>query len=73
MLDVSPVMLIGAHVGSLKTAVERGVERDCDAVQIFNQSPRMWKPPAYSEDEHFAPFRAALEGTGIEAVLIHGV
>jgi deoxyribonuclease-4 len=66
-------MLIGAHVGSLKTAVERGVERDCDAIQIFNQSPRMWKPPAYSEDEHFAPFRAALEDTEIEAVLIHGV
>ena len=66
-------MLIGAHVGSLKTAVERGIERDCDAIQIFNQSPRMWKPPAYDEDEHFAPFRAALEDSDIQAVLIHGV
>ena len=60
-------------MGSLKTAVERGVERECDAIQIFNQSPRMWKPPAYSEDEHFAPFRDALAGSDVGAVLIHGV
>lgn len=73
MLEPRPAMLIGAHVGSLKTAVERGVERDCDAIQIFNQSPRMWKPPAYTEDEHFAPFRTAMADSPIEAVLIHGV
>jgi deoxyribonuclease-4 len=66
-------MLIGAHVGSLKTAVERGIERECDSIQIFNQSPRMWAPPAYSEEEHFAPFRAALADSGIRSVLIHGV
>jgi deoxyribonuclease-4 len=66
-------MLIGAHVGSLKTAVERGIERDCDAIQIFNQSPRMWKPPAYSEAEHFAPFRESLAASPIQTVLIHGV
>ena len=73
MLEPPAVMLVGAHVGSLKTAVERGVERECEAIQIFNQSPRMWKPPAYSEDEHFAPFREAMAGSDIEAVLIHGV
>ena len=73
MLDVRADMWIGAHVGSLKTAVERGVERDCEAIQIFNQSPRMWKPPAYSEDEHFAPFREALAASDIRIVLIHGV
>ena len=45
-------MLIGAHVstaGGLDKAVERGVERDCDAIQIFHQSPRMWRPTAYDE------------------------
>lgn len=73
MLEPRTDMLIGAHVGSLKTAVERGVALGCEAVQIFNQSPRMWKPPAYDEDEHFAPFRAAREASGIGAVLIHGV
>src|SRR3712207_8987002 len=40
-------MLIGAHVspaGGLVKAHARGVERGCDAIQIFNQNPRMWRP-----------------------------
>ena len=40
-------MLIGAHVspaGGPAKAVERGTERGARAIQIFNQSPRMWKP-----------------------------
>jgi deoxyribonuclease-4 len=68
-------MLIGAHVsqaGGLEKAVERGVERGCEAIQIFNQSPRMWRPTAYSEED-FAAFRAAMEPTPIRAVLIHAV
>jgi deoxyribonuclease-4 len=68
-------MLIGAHVsnaGGLPRAVERGVDRDCQAIQIFNQSPRMWRPTAYSEDD-FAEFREAMAASPIEAVLIHAV
>jgi len=68
-------MLIGAHVsqsGGLATAVERGRELDARAIQIFNQSPRMWRPTAYDEDD-FAQFRAARERTRIGAVLIHAV
>jgi deoxyribonuclease IV len=68
-------MLIGAHVsnaGGLEKAVERGVERGCQAIQIFNQSPRMWRPTAYDEDD-FAAFNAAREGTTVKAVLIHAV
>jgi deoxyribonuclease-4 len=68
-------MLIGAHVsqaGGLAKAVERGVERECDAIQIFNQSPRMWRPTAYHEDD-FAAFRAAMQASRIKAVLIHAV
>jgi deoxyribonuclease-4 len=68
-------MLIGAHVsnaGGLDKAVERGVERGCDAIQIFNQSPRMWRPTAYTEDD-FAAFREAREESPIGAVLIHAV
>jgi deoxyribonuclease-4 len=68
-------MLIGAHVsnaGGLDKAVERGVERGCHAIQIFNQSPRMWRPTAYGEDD-FAAFREALAPTKIGAVLIHAV
>lgn len=68
-------MLIGAHVsqaGGLDKAVERGVERGCRAIQIFNQSPRMWRPTRYGADD-FAAFREALAGSGIEAVMIHAV
>src|ERR1700730_5615425 len=68
-------MLIGAHVsnaGGLALAVGRGVERGCQAIQIFNQSPRMWRPTAYGEDD-FAEFRAAIDDSPIEAVLIHAV
>ncbi len=68
-------MLIGAHVsnaGGLPKAVERALERECDALQIFNQSPRQWKPTGYT-DEDFAAFREAREGTRIDGVLIHAV
>jgi deoxyribonuclease-4 len=68
-------MLIGAHVstaGGLQNAVERGAERDCSAIQVFNQSPRMWRPTAYTDDD-FSAFRQALGGTGIKAILIHAV
>jgi deoxyribonuclease-4 len=68
-------MLIGAHVstaGGLQRAVERGVERSCSAIQVFNQSPRMWRPTAYDEED-FAAFRRSLRETKIGAVLIHAV
>lgn len=68
-------MLIGAHVspaGGLAKAVERGVERGCRAIQIFNQSPRMWRPTRYGEED-FAAFRSAVADTEIGATLIHAV
>jgi deoxyribonuclease-4 len=68
-------MLIGAHVspaGGLPKAIERGVERGCRAIQIFNQSPRQWKPTAY-RNEDVAAFRQALADSPIDAVLIHAV
>jgi deoxyribonuclease-4 len=68
-------MLIGAHVsqaGGLDKAIERGTERGCEAIQIFNQSPRMWRPTAYDEDD-FDAFRAAIKPSPIRAVLIHAV
>jgi deoxyribonuclease-4 len=52
--------------------VERGTERGCQAIQIFNQSPRMWRPTAYDEDD-FEAFRAAIKPSPIKAVLIHAV
>jgi deoxyribonuclease IV len=68
-------MLIGAHVspaGGLSKAIQRGVERGCEAIQIFNQSPRMWKPTSY-RDEDVAAFREAMADSPIQAVLIHAV
>ena len=68
-------MLIGAHVspaGGLAKAIERGEERGCRAIQIFNQSPRMWRPTAYGEED-YAAFRKAMDSSSIDAVLIHAV
>jgi deoxyribonuclease IV len=68
-------MLIGAHVspaGGLPKAIERGVERGCRAIQIFNQSPRMWKPTTYREED-VAAFKQAMAASPIDAVLIHAV
>jgi deoxyribonuclease IV len=68
-------VLIGAHVspaGGLAKAIERGVERGCTAIQIFNQSPRMWKPTVY-RDEDVAAFREAMDSSPVDAVLIHAV
>jgi deoxyribonuclease-4 len=68
-------MLIGAHVspaGGPAKAVERGVERDCQAIQIFNQNPRAWRSTPYS-DEQVTAFHHALGASGVRALLIHAV
>jgi deoxyribonuclease-4 len=68
-------MFVGAHVstsGGLAKAVERGEERGCESIQIFNQSPRMWRPTKYGEED-FAAFREAMDASGVEAVVIHAV
>jgi deoxyribonuclease-4 len=68
-------MLIGAHVstsGGLDKAIERGAEIGCESIQIFNQSPRMWRPTKYSEED-FARFREAMDSSTVEAVVIHAV
>jgi len=68
-------MLIGAHVstgGGLFRAIERAEERLCDAIQVFNQSPRMWRPTRYSDDD-FTAFRVAMEGSRVEVIAIHSI
>ena len=52
-------MLFGAHVsseGGIDKAVDRGAELGCEAMQVFTQSPRMWRPTAHKE-ESLARFR----------------
>ncbi len=68
-------MLIGCHVstaGGLALAVERGIDSGSDAIQIFNQSPRMWRPTNYSDDD-FAEFRQAIGASRIDSATIHAV
>jgi deoxyribonuclease IV len=68
-------MLIGAHVstaGGLDKAIERGAELGCESIQIFNQSPRMWRPTKYGPDD-FAAFREAMADSPIKAAVIHAV
>ncbi|HEX7278115.1 MAG TPA: deoxyribonuclease IV [Solirubrobacterales bacterium] len=73
--ELSLGMLIGAHVstgGGLANAVARGVERGCESIQIFHQSPRMWRPTNHTEED-FAAFREAMDSSPVEAVIIHAV
>lgn len=68
-------MLVGAHVstaGGLVQAHGRGMEIGCDAIQVFNQSPRMWKPTRWKDDD-MAEFRSLMDSGPIESVVIHAV
>src|SRR4051812_46653454 len=68
-------MWVGCHVstaGGLATAIGRGEERGCESIQIFHQSPRMWRPTRYGPDD-FAEFRERMDGSKVEAVIIHAV
>ena len=52
-------------------AVERAEERGCETMQVFNQSPRAWRPPRYSEAD-FAAFRERSREL-VKSVYIHAV
>ncbi len=68
-------MLIGAHVstaGGLVQAHERGVQRGCQAIQVFNQSPRQWRPTRWKDDD-IAGFLELARGGPIKSVTIHAV
>ena len=68
-------MLIGGHVspaGGLPNAHARGVERGCDAIQIFHQSPRAWRPTNHKEQD-IARFRELMAEGPIRSLVIHAV
>jgi deoxyribonuclease IV len=68
-------MLIGAHVstaGGLVEAHGRGVERGCEAIQVFNQSPRQWRPTSWKPDD-VAEFLDLMKGGPIKSITIHAV
>jgi len=68
-------MLVGAHVstaGGLVQAHERAVERGCEAMQVFNQSPRQWRPTRWKPDD-VAEFLSLRSESPVKSVTIHAV
>lgn len=68
-------MLIGAHVstaGGLVNAHARGLEIGADAIQVFNQSPRMWRPTRWKNAD-VAQFLELMSEGPIRSVVIHAV
>jgi deoxyribonuclease-4 len=53
-------------------AHERAVERGCEAMQVFNQSPRAWRPTRWKPDD-VAEFLSLVKGGPVESVSIHAV
>ena len=53
-------------------AFHRGVERDCDSIQIFNQSPRAWRLVNYRPDD-VAEFRELIAAGPVRAIVLHAV
>lgn len=68
-------MLFGAHVsaaGGISNAIERIEEIGGDAVQVFTQSPRMWKPTAHT-DEELERFRQRRREARVRHVACHAL
>jgi len=68
-------MLFGAHVsssGGISNAIDRAEQLGCDAVQVFTQSPRMWRPTSHKPEE-VAHFRERRAEAGIGAVVCHAL
>ena len=68
-------MLAGAHVstaGGIHTAIDRAVERGAEAVQIFTQSPRAWRPTNHPA-ENLERFKERRAEEGIGAVVCHAL
>src|SRR5262245_54195889 len=68
-------MLFGAHVsssGGIWQAIDRAEAIGCDAVQVFTQSPMMWRPTNHTP-EAVARFRTRREEVGIRSVVCHAL
>jgi len=58
--------------GGLVRAHGRAGERGCEAMQVFNQSPRQWRPTRWKPDD-VAEFRELMAGEPIRSVVVHAV
>src|SRR5213080_255761 len=68
-------MYFGAHVsssGGIDKTLDRAQEMGGDCVQLFTQSPRMWRPTNH-KPEGIARFRERREEAGIGGVVCHAL
>jgi deoxyribonuclease IV len=68
-------VLFGAHVssaGGISNAIDRLEAIGGNAVQVFTQSPRMWKPTAHS-DEEIERFRTRRKEARVRHVACHAL
>jgi deoxyribonuclease IV len=68
-------VLYGAHLsisGGIGNAIDRAEELGCDAVQVFTQSPQMWKPTVRSAEE-LGAFRTRREASRVRSVVCHAL
>ena len=66
-------MLFGGHcAGGIKGSLDNAVEMGADAMQLFAQSPRMWRFPDHAEDD-LARFRERRAEIGVASVLVHAL
>jgi deoxyribonuclease-4 len=65
----------GGHVstaGGIHTAIDRAEAFGCEAVQIFTQSPRMWRPTAH-DPANIERFKERVAEVGITDVVCHAL
>ena len=68
-------MHLGAHVsssGGIHTAIDRIEAMGGDAVQVFTQSPRTWRPTNH-DPANFERFKERRKEAGIEGVVCHAL
>jgi deoxyribonuclease IV len=66
---------LGAHVsssGGIHTAIDRIEELGGESVQVFTQSPRMWRPTNHPP-ENFERFKERRDQAGIQGVVCHAI
>src|SRR2546427_1573192 len=68
-------MRIGGHVstsGGIHTAIDRAEAIGAEAIQIFTQSPRMWRPTNH-DPANLARFKERGAEAGIDGVVCHAL
>jgi deoxyribonuclease IV len=68
-------VIAGAHVstaGGIHTAVDRAEAMGADALQVFTQSPRTWRPTNH-DPANFERFKERRAEAGIEGVVCHAL